>query len=134
MTLALDTSALLARHLAVPMRDVVLAACADDPDWCCSAAALAEALAAIPRLTEDPDVAHAVERSLREDVERFAVVPVDAACLARATQLSREQPIRLAHAVHLAAAERLPSPVRFCTFDADQFPVAIALGFEVISA
>ena len=131
MTLVVDTSALLARHLDVPARAVVLDACRADPQWCCSAAAVAEALAAVPRLTDDPEVAAALERALRTDAERFTVVPVDAACLARAAALSREQPLRLAHAVHLAAAERLPGPV---TFDADQLPVALALGFAVVSS
>ena len=34
-------------------------------------------------------------------------------------------------AVHLAAADRLPAPVTFLTFDPSQIPVALALGLQV---
>jgi hypothetical protein len=37
-------------------------------------------------------------------------------------------------AIHLAAADRLPRPVRFATFDPSQIPVALALGFQVVGA
>jgi hypothetical protein len=40
----------------------------------------------------------------------------------------------LADAIHLAAADRLPRPVRFVTFDAAQIPVAMSMGFDVTSA
>ena len=39
MTLALDTSALLARYLDIPERAVVLEAMAADADWCASSLA-----------------------------------------------------------------------------------------------
>ena len=45
----------------------------------------------------------------------------------------REQPLRLADALHLAAADRLPRPLRFVTLDPAQIPVALALGFDVDS-
>jgi hypothetical protein len=45
----------------------------------------------------------------------------------------RSQPLRLSDALHLAAADRLPRPVSFVTFDPAQIPVALALGFELIS-
>ncbi len=45
----------------------------------------------------------------------------------------REQPLRLADALHLAAADRLPRPVRFVTLDPAQIPVALSLGFDVAS-
>jgi hypothetical protein len=35
--------------------------------------------------------------------------------------------------VHLAAADRLPRPARYMTFEGRQIPAAAALGFEVIS-
>jgi hypothetical protein len=37
-------------------------------------------------------------------------------------------------AIHLAAATRLPQPIRFVTFDPAQIPVALSLGFEVVSS
>jgi len=66
--------------------------------------------------------------------DRVAVVPVDQRCLDRAAQISREQPVRLADAIHLAAADRLPRPISFVTFDSAQIPVALSLGFDVVSA
>jgi hypothetical protein len=36
-------------------------------------------------------------------------------------------------ALHLAAADRLPRPLTYLTFDPGQIPVALALGFEVAS-
>ena len=133
MSLALDTSALVARHLAVPARAVALEAMRADPDWCASALALTEALVLIDRLTDEPGVRADLEDAVRLDWDRVAVVPVDAACLDRAADLARAQPLRLSDALHLAAADRLPRPLRFVTFDPGQIPVALALGFDVVS-
>jgi predicted nucleic acid-binding protein len=81
----------------------------------------------------NPYDADALRRALRDDWERIAVVPVDERCLDLAAELGRTHPVRTTDAVHLAAAARLPAPVRYCTFDPNQIPVALALGFEVIS-
>lgn len=133
MTLALDASALLARHLIGPARYAVDAACDADADWCASALALAEALALVGPATTTPGERAALERALRRDWDRVVVVPVDTACLDRAAELAAEQPLRLVDAIHLAAALRLPAPVRFVTFDPRQIPVALSLGFDVVS-
>ena len=74
-----------------------------------------------------------VRQALRDDWERIHVVPVDQRCLDRAAELSREQPLRTVDALHLAAADRLPRPLTYVTFDPRQIPVAIALGFDVAS-
>jgi predicted nucleic acid-binding protein len=133
MTLALDTSALLARYLRGPERDVVVSAMATDPAWCACALALTEALMLAERVAGNPYDADALRRAVRDDWERIAVVPVDERCLDLAAELGRTHPVRTTDAVHLAAAARLPAPVRYCTFDPNQIPVALALGFEVIS-
>lgn len=133
MTLALDTTALLGRFLTGPHRRVVVDAMADDPSWCASALALAEALPLVDRVTESPGDRDRLRRALRDDWERVHVVPVDAMCLDRAAELARSQPLRTVDALHLAAADRLPPPVRFVTFDPRQIPVALALGYEVVS-
>lgn len=134
MTLALDTSALLAMAVDGPQRKVVLDALANDPVWCASAMALTEALPAIDRLTDE-----SIQRLDLEDAVRFIwdhlhVVPLDQRCLDRAAALSRSQPLRLTDAIHLAAAERLPPPVRYVTFDPAQIGVALGLGLDVVSA
>ncbi len=131
MTLMLDTTALLARFLEGPGRDACLAAMDADPVWCASALALTEALMVVDRLGDDPARTDELRRALRDDWERVHVVPVDQACLDRAAELGRTQPLRTVDAVHLAAADRLPAPVTFLTFDPSQIPVALALGLQV---
>jgi predicted nucleic acid-binding protein len=133
MTIALDTTALVARFLDAPERAVVLEAMAADDDWCAGALALTEALALLDRLTDDPRARDELRRALRDDWERFATVPLDQACLDRAAELARSQPLRTVDALHLAAADRLPRPLTFVTFDHRQIPVALALGFDVVS-
>ncbi|MCB1031842.1 MAG: type II toxin-antitoxin system VapC family toxin [Acidimicrobiales bacterium] len=133
MTVALDTSALLGRYLSGPHRDVVLDAMANNHLWCASALALAEALGMVDRVCDIPSDSDALRRALRDDWERFHVVPIDQRCLDRAAELSREQPLRTVDALHLAAADRLPRPVTYVTFDPRQIPVALSLGFDVRS-
>jgi hypothetical protein len=131
VTVALDTSGWLARFLEGPTHEVVVAAMRDDHDWCASALVLSESLMLLERLGDDPDRTDAVRRSVRDDWERVHVVPVDQQCLERAAELGRTQPLRTVDAVHLAAADRLPRPVTYVTFDPAQIPVALSLGFHV---
>ena len=134
MTLALDTSALLALVVDGDQRAVVLEALAAEPVWCASAMALTEALPAIDRLTDEPILRADLEDAVRLAWDHLHIVPVDQRCLDRAASLSRLQPVRLTDAIHLAAAERLPDPVRFVTFDPAQLGVALGLGLDVVSA
>lgn len=134
MSLALDTSALLAIAVDGPQRQVVLDALADDPVWCASALALTEALPAIDRLTDERILRADLEDAIRLAWDHLHVVPIDQRCLDRAATLSRDQPVRLTDAIHLAAAERLPAPVRFVTFDPAQIGIALGLGFDVVSS
>jgi predicted nucleic acid-binding protein len=60
-------------------------------------------------------------------------VPIDGRCLARATEIGARYGITLVTAIHLAAADRLPPPVRFLTFDSRQIPAAADLGLDVVS-
>jgi len=133
MTVALDTSALIGRYLSGPHRRVVLDAMASDPVWCASALARAEALGMVDRVCDIPTDGDRLRQALRDDWERINVVPLDTRCLDRAAELSRSQPLRTVDALHLAAADRLPRPVTFITFDPRQIPVALALGYEVAS-
>ena len=133
MTLALDTTALVARHLGGPSRPVVLEACAADEDWCASTLALAEAIALVDRVTELAHERRALRGALHEDWDAINRVPVDQRCLDRAAELARDHPLRMVDAIHLAAADRLPRPLTYCTFDPAQIPVALALGFTVAS-
>lgn len=133
MTVYLDTSALVGLHLDGPGRALVLEAVDGDPDWCSSGLTLMESLALVDRVTEEPVLRSDLEDLIRLSWDRVAVVPVDQRCLDRAGTLMCEQPLRLADAIHLAAADRLPRPVKFVTFDPAQIPVAMSMGFDVVS-
>ena len=131
--IALDSSALLARYLGGPSRHVVLDAMSADGDWCASALALSEVVALAERAASLESERDALRRAVRDDWERINVVPLDQLCLDRAAEIGRTQPVRTVDAIHLAAADRLPRPVTFCTFDPRQIPVALALSFNVVS-
>lgn len=133
MTLFLDTSALLRRYVHAAGRDLVVQAMADDPDWCASALCRTEALLALHRLAVAPSQQERMWRRLRDDWDAVYVVPVDDRCLASAAELGATYGLRSVDAVHLAAADRLPRPARYATFDRRQIPAASALGFEVVS-
>lgn len=134
MTLFLDTSALLALTIDGSQRQVVLDALKEENIWAASAMALTEALPAIDRLNDQPIIRLDLEDAVRLAWDHLHVVPVDQRCLDRAAALARSQPVRLTDAIHFAAAERLPKPLRFVTFDPPQLGVALGLGFEAISS
>jgi hypothetical protein len=133
MTVYLDSSALVAVAIESPARPVVLEALDMDSDWCSSALSLGEALALVARLTDEKILQNDLEDSLRLTWDRITVVPVDQPCLDRAARIMRDQPVKIADAIHLAAADRLPRPLTFVTFDPAQIPVALSMGFEVRS-
>jgi predicted nucleic acid-binding protein len=95
--------------------------------------ALTEALPAIDRLTDEQVVRADQEDALRLSWDHLHVVPVDQRCLDRAAALARTQPVRLSDAIHFAAAERLPGPIHFVTFDPAHIAAALGLGFDVVS-
>ncbi len=132
MTVFFDTSAVVALHVENPLRRHAVEAL--HTTTCVSALALTEALALIAKLTDEPVLQADLEDALRLQWDRYAVVPVDQRCIDRAAALLREQPLRLADAIHLAAADRLPRPLTFVTFDPSQIPVALSLGFDVVSS
>lgn len=133
MTLYLDASALVALHVDIAARAVVRDALLDAEPWCTSALTLVESLALIDRVTDEEVLRIDLEDLVRLSWDRLAIIPVDQLCLDRAAMLMREQPLRLSDAIHLAAADRLPRPLTFVTFDASQIPVALSMGFEVVS-
>lgn len=133
MTVVLDASALLALHITGAQRDVVNEALETDTTWASCAIALSEAIAAASRLTDEAVLARYLEDLLRHTWDFLHVVPIDQSLLDEATALCQQQPVGVSAALHLAAAARLPAPIRFVTFDASQIPVALSLGFDVVS-
>ena len=131
--IAVDASALVKRYLQEPGRDLVLDAMGSDPVWCASELCRAEAMLVLHRVASGPRQADALWRAFRDDWDAFNVVPVDDHCLAHAVEIGAEYGLRTVDAVHLAAADRLPRPTHFLTFDRHQIPGALALGLQVIS-
>ncbi len=136
MTIVLDTSALLAVAVEGTQRGVVLGALdgGTDEPWAASALALTEALPAIDRLTDETVLRSDLEDAIRVIWDHLLVVPLDQRCLDGAASLARAQPVRLTDAIHLSAADRLPRPIHFVTFDPGQIGVALGLGFDVVSS
>jgi predicted nucleic acid-binding protein len=134
MTVFLDSSALVSAVIDGRNRQIVLDHLDSDSAWCASALALCEALALVPRLSDEDVLRDDIEDGIRRIWDRIAIVPVDQMCLDRAASIARDQPVHVADAIHLAAADRLPRPVRFVTFDSAQIPVALSLGFDVVSS
>jgi len=133
VVLFVDTSALVRRYVQGPGRDLVVEAMAADDAWCASALCRSETLLALHRLAVTPSQHERMWGRLRDDWDAFVVVPVDDRCLAHAVELGATYGLRTVDAVHLAAADRLPRPARYVTFDRRQIPAASALGFEVVS-
>ena len=133
MICARDTSALVRRYVADGHRPLVEAALADAEVWCVSDLAGLETRLALHRLSPDPWTLAAATAAFHADWATVHVVPVDGRCQARAAELGATYGRRATDAVHLAAADRLPRPVRYVTFERRQLPAASALELEVVS-
>ncbi len=133
MTVVLDSTALLALHVDGASRRVVVEAMESDTDWVACAVSLGESIAAATRLTDEPVLARMIEDGIRHTWDFLHVVPVDQSLIDDAAALCRDQPVGFSTALQLVTAGRLPAPVRLVTFDAAQIPVALSLGFEVVS-
>lgn len=133
MTTLLDSTALVALHVECAQRATVIEALDADTQWVASALALTEALAAIHRITDDTTTRRVLEDSVRHTWDFLYVVPVDQRILDEANIFTAEQPVGVSTAIHLATAQRLGKPLQFVTFDANQIPVALSLGIDVVS-
>ncbi len=134
MTIYVDTSALVRRYLRDRHQKLVVDAMTGDDAWSASALVRTEAQLALHRAASSARQQTELWRTLRDEWEAFWVVPLDDRCMARAVEIGATYGVRIVDAIHLAAADRLPDPIRFLTFDRQQIPAADALGFEVISA
>ena len=133
MTVFLDASALVRRYVRDPGRPLVLDAMAADPTWCASEVCRTETMLALHRLSPGPTTQAGLWAAVREDWAAMTVVPVDDRCLARAVELGATFGLRTVDAIHLAAADRLPRPVTYASFDRRQLPAAAALGLDVLT-
>lgn len=133
MILAIDTSALVRRYVSTGGHGLVTEAMSEADTWCASAITRAETLQALHHVAVTPGQHERLWSALRSDWDRFHVVPLDERCLARAVEIGATYRVRSVDALHLAAADRLPGPVRYLTFDRRQIPAAAGLGFDVIA-
>jgi uncharacterized protein len=133
VTLFVDTSALVKRYVSEPDRALVLETMAADDVWVASSLARAEAMLTLHQLAPGPHSQERLWHAFRDDWDAFVVVPVDDRCLARAVELGAQFSLRVVDAIHLAAADRLPRPLKYLTFDRRQIPAAAALELEVVS-
>lgn len=133
MTLAIDPSALVARYVPGPDRSLVDDTMDADPVWCASDLARTEVMLALHRLAGAEVIADELWDTARGDLDAFVLVPVDERCIAAAVDLGAAYRLRTVDAIHLAAADRLPRPVRYLTLDRHQIPAAAALGFELVA-
>lgn len=131
--LYVDTSALVRRYLHDRHRALVLEEMGGAASWCTSALARTEAQLLLHRASVSARQQRALWAALRDEWEAFWVVPIDERCTARAVEVGAEFGLRTVDALHLAAADRLPRPVRYLTFERQQIPAAAALGLEVVS-
>jgi hypothetical protein len=131
---ALDTSALLRRYVPDRDRSLVVAEMRAATAWAASALARTELLLTLHRLAMHPHQHEELWRLARADWDAFHVVPIDEALLAAAADLGATYGLRSTDAIHLAAADRLPRPVRYLTFERRQIPAAAELGLDVVSA
>lgn len=131
--LVIDTSALVRRYVRVVGHGLVTETMGEHDQWFASTLARAETLAALHHLSVSRPQHDRLWSAFRDDWDHVHAIPVDERCLAEATEIAATFRVRTTDAIHLAAATRLPRPVRYLTFDRGQIPAAAGLGFEVVA-
>jgi len=126
-----DTSALVKRYLSENGSRTIMALMDADPSWTASAIALTESEVALCNRAAREGTAAVLVDVLRREWPRFDVVPVDDACLVRAREIGCQFGTRTMDSIHLAAADRLPRPLTFVTFDRRQAAAAAGMGLVV---
>ncbi len=129
----LDTSALIRRYLADRNRKLVVDVMSEPGAWVASALAKTELQLALFGASPTPSAQRALWARVREDWDGFWEIPIDRRCLTRAAEIGARYGLATVDSIHLAAADRLPRPVRFLTFDRQQIPAAADLGLRVLS-
>ncbi|MBG02020.1 MAG: hypothetical protein CL470_07100 [Acidimicrobiaceae bacterium] len=133
MILTVDTSALVFRYLNGPHRSMVLKEMSQIDTWCASELVRTEALLTLHRASISPSQHTEFTRLFNTDWDTFHVVPLDGRCVSHASALGSKFGLRLVDALHFAAIDRLPRPVKYLTLDHRQIPAAVELGFELIT-
>ena len=132
--LLLDTSALVKRYVEEEGTELVLRRMDEDREWVVSSIARTETEITLCRLGFDPEGTADLWQRLREDWDRCHVVPVDPRCLEEAAAIGCRYEVRTLDALLLAAADRLPRPLRMLTFDRRQADAARSMALVVEGA
>ncbi len=132
--LAVDTSALVKRYVEEPESAEVTALMDAEAVWCASDLVRCEATILLARLATTRHQAEQLTRRFHADWDTFHVVPLDERCLSAAAEIGADFGLRVVDAIHLAAAARLPRPVRYLTLDPRQVLAAVALDLEPVPA
>jgi predicted nucleic acid-binding protein len=130
--LAVDSSALVKRYVEEPESDQVVALMEADEVWCASELVRCEVTILLARLATSRRQVDRLTTAFHADWDAFHVVPVDDRCLSRAAEIGADLGLRVVDAIHLAAATRLPGPVRYLTLDPRQVLAAVALDLEPV--
>jgi len=101
--------------------------------WCASELVRAEALLTLHRASISPSQHSEFTLQFNADWDSFHVVPLDGRCISHASELGSRFGLRLVDALHFAAIDRLPRPVKYLTLDHRQIPAAAELGFELLT-
>ena len=129
----LDSSALIRRYLADRDRGLVLDAMSTGGPWVVSSLTRTELQAALTQAVPTPAALRSLLDHVRRDWEAMWEVPVDRRCLSRAAEIAAHYGLSVVDAIQLSAADRLPRPAVFVTFDRQQIPGAADLGFHIVS-
>lgn len=131
--LFLDSSALIRRYVAAPDRFLVIDAMAARRHWVATGLARTEVLLMLHRLSGGAEQFGEHWTRFGSDWDRFWELPVDRRALDEAVDIGGRFGLSTVDAIQVACASRLPRPAAFCTFERQQIPAAVELGFEVIA-
>tara|TARA_B100000029_G_C17517989_1_gene938814 strand:+ start:981 stop:1400 length:420 start_codon:yes stop_codon:yes gene_type:complete len=130
---AVDSSAILQRYLPGKHRDLVLSEMGEGNQWIATELVKTEVLLTLHRAAISPTHYETLSRTFRDDWNFFHVIPIDSRCLNHASQIGAQFGLRLVDAMHLAALDRIPRPLKYITFDHRQMPAAAELGIQVVA-
>ena len=131
--IALDSTAVLQRYLPGKYRDLVLSEMGESNYWIATELVKTEILLTLHQAAVSPTHYEELSRIFRNDWDFFHVIPIDSRCLNHASQIGAQFALKLVDALHLAALDRIPRPLKYLTFDHRQIPAAVELGIEVIT-
>lgn len=133
MTSYIDSSAILKRYVDEPDSDVAVRLLASGDALVTGRHTIVEVRRNLARLLSNSALTEA-RSEFAADLESFGVVELDAATCELAATIAEQTGARTLDSMHLAAAKRLGTALRFVTFDVRQAVAARDLGFRVAGA